>query len=215
VANRTAPASAAKKMVKAPSSGTRKPAAQDAIALLKADHRVVDRLFNAFAKAGTTAYRSKRKLVDQMIAELSRHAAIEERILYPAARSEVRASADDVLEYLEEHHVVKWQLQELVGLDPKDERFEAKVTVMAENVRHHVREEEYELFPLLRSRLTRKRLLELGKAWHDAKRTASKRPHPRSSDEPPGNLLPDTVAGVVDKARDLVKSVRPVRDGRD
>ena len=208
MATRTAPASAATS-VKAPSSRTRKPAALDAIALLKADHREVDRLFKAFAKAGTTAYKSKRKLVDQIIADLSRHAVVEERILYPAARSEVRGSADDVLEYLEEHHVVKWQLQELIGLDPRDERFEAKVTVMAENVRHHVCEEENELFPLLRSQLTRKRLLELGEALHDAKRTASKRPHPRSSDEPPGNLLPDTVAGVVDKARDLVKSVRP------
>ena len=207
MATRTAPATATRKSAKTPRTG--RAATQDAIALLKADHREVDRLFKAFAKAGPTAYKSKRQLVDQMIAELSRHAAIEERILYPAARSEVRASADDVLESLEEHHVVKWQLQELVGLDPRDERFDAKVTVMAENVRHHVREEESELFPLLRSRLTRKRLLELGEALHDAKRTASKRPHPRTSDEPPGNLLPDTVSGVVDKARDLVKSVRP------
>jgi hemerythrin superfamily protein len=209
VVTRTASASGTRKAIKAPSSRDRKPAAQDAIALLKADHREVERLFKAFAKAGTTAYKSKRKLVDQMIAELSRHTAIEEKIFYPAARSEVRASADDVLEALEEHHVVKWQLQELIDLDPRDERFEAKVTVMAENVRHHVREEESELFPLLRSRLTRKRLLELGEALDDAKRVASKHPHPRSLDEPPGSLLPDTVSGVVDKARDLVKSVRP------
>jgi hemerythrin-like domain-containing protein len=181
----------------------------DAIALLKADHREVERLFKAFKKSSDTAYKSKRKLVDQMIVELSQHAAIEEQVLYPAARGEVSESVDDVLEALEEHHVVKWQLQELIDLDPTDERFDPKVTVMAEQVRHHVREEEHEFFPLLRTRLGRRRLLELGDALHAARKVAPKRPHPRSPDEPPGNLLPDTVSGVVDRARDLVKSVRP------
>jgi hypothetical protein len=94
-------------------------------------------------------------------------------------------------------------------MDPQGERFDAKVTVMAENVRHHVREEESELFPLLRTHLSRKRLVELGDALEVARRGASKRPHPRFPDEPPGNVLPGAISGVVDKAHELVKAVRP------
>jgi hemerythrin-like domain-containing protein len=208
VATKTASTSAKRTTAAARSPRTRKAGAQDAIALLKADHREVERLFKAFEKAGSAAHKSKRKLVDQMIAELSRHAAIEEEVLYPAARDEVAAAVGDVLEALEEHHVVKWELQELIDLDPTGERFDAKVTVMAEHVRHHVREEEGELFPLLRSQLGRKRLLELGEALEAAKKKAPTRPHPRSPDEAPGNLVPTAVSGVMDKATDLVKSVR-------
>jgi len=210
VATRTTTKAASISRAQTPASTiTRKKPRPDVIAILKADHREVERLFTAFERLGPTAYPSKRKLVDQMVTRLSQHAAVEEEILYPAARDEVPSSTDEVLEALEEHHVVKWALQELIGLDPKEERFDAKVTVMAENVRHHVREEEGELFPLLRAHLGRKRLIELGNALVAAKRTASKRPHPRFPDEPPGNLLPGAISGVVDKAHDLVKAVRP------
>jgi hemerythrin-like domain-containing protein len=196
------------KREKTRSTGTTKTGRKDVIAFLKSEHRHVEQLFKAFEQASDTAYKSKRKLVDQMIVALSQHAAIEEEILYPTARDEVPDSVDEVLEALEEHHVVKWQLRELTDLDPADERFDAKVTVMAENVRHHVHEEESQLFPLLRSQIGRNRLLELGAALAVAKRNAPKRPHPRSPDEPPGVLISDGVAGVVDKVRDLVKSAR-------
>jgi hemerythrin superfamily protein len=188
--------------------GTRVRPVPDAIAVLKADHREVEKLFKAFEKSGDTAYKTKRKLVDQMIAALSQHAAIEEEVLYPSARQEVADSEDDVLEALEEHHIVKWQLQELTGLAPTDERFKAKVTVLMENVRHHVDEEESELFPLLRSQLGRKRLLELGTALQSARRTAPRRPHPRLPDTTPDNVIPMAVSGVIDKARDLVHQAR-------
>jgi hemerythrin superfamily protein len=174
------------------------------VAVLKDDHRTVEKLFKAFEKAGDGARKTRRKLVDQMITELSMHAAIEEEVFYPAARQEVPESVSDVLEAIEEHHVVKWELSELVGMDPADERFEAKVTVMMENVRHHVREEEGELFPLIRSHLGRKRLVEIGGLLEAAKRGAPTRPHPRSPDHPPANLLPNALAGAVDRARDLV-----------
>ncbi len=179
----------------------------DAIAVLKADHREVEKLFKQFERTGDGARKTRRKLVDRMIAELSVHAAIEEEVLYPAARQEIPDTLGNVLEALEEHHVVKWELSELDGLDPADERFDAKVTVMAELVRHHVKEEEDELFPVLRRHLGRKRLVELGGLLAAAKRGAPTRPHPRSPDTPPGNLLPNAVTGAVDKARDLVGAV--------
>jgi hemerythrin-like domain-containing protein len=168
----------------------------------------VEKLFKSFEKAGDKAFRTKRKLVDEMIRALSVHAAIEEQVLYPAARREVPQTSDEVLESLEEHHVAKWLLSELEGLDPSAERFAAKVTVLIENVRHHVREEEHDLFPTLRANISRKVLLELGGRLQDAKRIAPTRPHPRSPDEPPGNQIVGTVAGVVDRARSAVKAAR-------
>jgi hemerythrin-like domain-containing protein len=179
----------------------------DAVTLLKADHRSVEKLFDSFEKAGDRAHKSKRKLVDSMITELSIHAFIEEQVLYPAARQEIASARDDVLEALEEHHVVKWQLQELIGLDPTDERFVAKVTVLTENVRHHVKEEESELFPLLRKELGRARLVELGVELQKAKGVAPHHPHPRVPADPV-YLIPDAVTSVIDRAKKAVKSVR-------
>ena len=184
----------------------REPSATDAIAYLKADHRAVERLFRAFEKAGDRAFRTKRKLVDDMVRELVQHSAIEEQVFYPAARREVPSSTDDVLESLEEHHIVKWLLSELVGMDPADERFNAKEAVLVESVRHHIRDEEHDLFPEVRAQLGRKALVELGEQLQKAKRLAPTRPHPRSPDEPPGNIIAGAVAGVVDRAKAAVNS---------
>ncbi len=167
--------------------------------MLKDDHRTVEKLFTRFEEAGKRAFVEKRKLVDGMIEELSVHAAIEEQLFYPVTRATVPAVEDVALESLEEHHVVKWLLSELEGMDPTDERFDAKVTVLMENVRHHVEEEESEYFPEVRSELGRKALTELGEAMASARETAPIRPHPRSPDTPPGNLVAGVGAAVVDK----------------
>jgi len=119
-------------------------------------------LFTKFTKLGDNAYKSKRDLVDQIIAELSVHASIEELVFYPAVRREVEGADDDVLEALEEHHVAKWLLSELDGMDPKHERFDAKVKVLIESVKHHIEEEESALFPEVRQALGRTQLQELG-----------------------------------------------------
>ncbi len=180
----------------------------DAIALLKADHRTVEKLFRDFERTGESAHKTRRKLVDKMITELSVHAAIEEQFLYPAARREVPDLNPDVLEAMEEHHVVKWLLAELARTDPSDERFSAKVAVMMENVRHHVREEEGELFPELRASLGRTRLRELGDKLAEGKLLAPTRPHPRAADTPPANLIGGAVSGAIDRARDTVSARR-------
>ncbi|CAN5621377.1 hemerythrin domain-containing protein [soil metagenome] len=120
----------------------------DAITLLKDDHKTVERLFKRFEKAGDRAFKTKGDLVEEIIRELSIQAEIEEQIFYPAVRAaEVPGAKDDVLERLEEHLVVKRLLADLEKMDPEHERFDAKVTVLIENVRHHVEEEEDELFP--------------------------------------------------------------------
>jgi hemerythrin superfamily protein len=144
----------------------------DAIVLLKDDHKTVEKLFKQFEKAGERAYKEKQHLVEQIIRELTTHAYIEEEIFYPAARQEVPETKDHVLESVEEHHVVVWMLSELKNLDPKDERYDAKVTVLIENVRHHVEEEEQEWFPQVREAMGRKKLQELGEQMEKAKAQA-------------------------------------------
>ena len=142
----------------------------DGIVLLKEDHKNVKRLFREFEKTkdkGTAA--AKRKLVDQISGELVAHSFIEETIFYPAAREHAPDSGSDVLESVEEHHVVAWLLSELDGLSPEDETFDAKVTVLIENVRHHIEEEESELFPEVRKVLGRTKLAEIGERMAAAK----------------------------------------------
>ncbi|MDQ2727808.1 MAG: hemerythrin domain-containing protein [Actinomycetota bacterium] len=181
----------------------------DALSLLTADHNEVEKHFKDFEKAGDRAYATKGKAVDAMIGGLSVHAVIEELIFYPAARRASTNSTAMVLESLEEHHIVKWVLSELVDMKPTDERFDAKVTVLIENVRHHVKEEEQDLFPKIRDALSEEHLAELGEQLEAAKKIAPTRPHPRSPDTPPGNLFAGLVAGGADKARDILKAVIP------
>ena len=179
----------------------------DAITLLRDDHRAVERLFKRFEKAGDRAHVEKRQIVDRIIEELSIHAAVEEQVFYPVARATVPDTEDIALESLEEHHIVKWVLSELADLDPSNERFDAKVTVLIENVRHHVEEEEQEFFPKVRGQLRRKALGDLGDAMAAAKKFAPTHPHPRSPDEPPGNVVVGAIAGVLDRVGDNISGL--------
>ncbi|MET7608683.1 hemerythrin domain-containing protein [Streptomyces avermitilis] len=148
----------------------------DGIVLLKDDHKTVEKLFKQFEKADDTAHTEKRKIADQVIQELTTHTWIEEKIFYPAAREAAPDTKDHVLESVEEHHVVLWMLSELKNLDPADERFDAKMTVLIENVRHHVEEEEKEWFPEVRKAMGRNRLTELGEQMEEAKKKAPSDP---------------------------------------
>ncbi|MDQ2677576.1 MAG: hemerythrin domain-containing protein [Actinomycetota bacterium] len=179
----------------------------DAITLLKNDHKTVEDLFRRFEQAGDRAYVEKRRLVDRMIEELSRHAAVEEQLFYPATRATVPDTEDIALESIEEHHIVKWELQELKDMDPQDERFDAKVSVLMENVRHHVEEEESDYFPKVRDELGRNELQDLGDAMERVRTVAPTRPHPRLPQTPPFNLVAGLMAGAADMVGDTVRGV--------
>ncbi len=110
----------------------------DAIALLKADHRMVEELFEAFENSKNDA--QKKKLADQICLELSVHTAIEEGVFYPACDGKVE---DELLdEALVEHDGAKVLLAEIQDGDPGDEFYDAKVKVLSEMIKHHVKEEE-------------------------------------------------------------------------
>ncbi len=185
----------------------------DAIDLLQTDHRTVEQLFTRYEATTDQAIKAREDLVRAIIKELAIHAVIEEQVFYPAVRLTVPDEEGDVLEALEEHHVVKWTLSELEKLNPTDERFHPKVTVLIEAVRHHVEEEEGEMFPAVRDALSDRELDDLGNRLDAAKRGAPTHPHPRAPDSPPGNVVAGAVSSVMDKARDLGRdAIESARD---
>lgn len=195
------------------STAKRRRSEPDALELLINDHREVEELFTRFERSGPGAQKRRQQLVTRMIESLSMHAAIEEQVFYPMARQEVPDTNDDVLEALEEHHLVKLTLNELEGLDPNHERFAAKITVLMENVRHHVEEEENELFPEIRRSLGDERLREIGRELAAAKQTAPTRPHPAAPDTPPGNIVAQAITAPFDVAANVTEATaRRVRD---
>jgi hemerythrin superfamily protein len=184
----------------------------DAITLLKQDHKTVNGLFRQFEKLGDNATASKSRVVNEIVRELSIHAAIEETVFYPAVKGVSEGLTEDVLESLEEHHIVKWVCNELADMTPEDERFDAKVTVLIENVRHHVEEEEQQLFPQVREAMGRKELGELGELLEKAKKVAPTRPHPMAPDEPPLNAIASSVTALIDRLRDA--GAKAIADAR-
>jgi hemerythrin superfamily protein len=128
--------------------------------LLKKQHRQVEKLFKEVEK--TEDPKQRRKLMEQIADDLKMHTQIEEEIFYPAVREVGTAKAEEMIdEAFEEHHVVDLVLAELPQVDPEDERFEAKMTVLSELVEHHVEEEEKEMFKLAK-RIGEDELDELG-----------------------------------------------------
>lgn len=110
----------------------------DAVALLKADHRLVEQLFAQFEKSKSPS--QKTKIAQQICMELSIHTAIEEEIFYPAAEGEVE---DDILnEAYVEHDGAKMLIAEILAGSPDDRFYDAKVKVLSEEIKHHVKEEE-------------------------------------------------------------------------
>jgi hemerythrin superfamily protein len=111
---------------------------QDAIALLKADHRAVEELFEQFEAARGAA--AKRKLATQICLELTVHTKIEEEIFYPACEGKIE---EDLLkEAYVEHDGAKVLIAEIEAGSPEDEYYDAKVKVLSEQIEHHVEEEE-------------------------------------------------------------------------
>lgn len=141
----------------------------DAIELLTADHDRVRELFAEFRSAAEADDETKMRSVQEKIFdELETHTRIEEEIFYPAVREEDEELEDDVAEGLQEHHVVDVLMREVRELKDMDV-FKAKMTVLIENVEHHADEEEEEMFPEVRQRMSDSELEELGKQLEAAK----------------------------------------------
>jgi hemerythrin-like domain-containing protein len=162
----------------------------DAIVLLKADHKEIKAVFSKFERAGENATKTKGELVSKMIELLTIHTYIENEVMYPEVRKLLPDLEDDILESYEEHHVADLLVMELLAMSPDAERFDAKTTVLIENVTHHIDEEEHDWFPKVRAGLGRKQLSELGEQLLEAKKKA-----PRSPAQP--SALKKTIDAVV------------------
>jgi hemerythrin-like domain-containing protein len=148
----------------------------DAIVLLKNDHKEIKKAFRDFENAGENADKRKGQIVDRIIELLTVHTYIENEIMYPRVRALLPDLEDDVLESYEEHHVADVLVMELANMPSDAERFDAKTTVLIENVRHHIDEEEEEWFPKVRDGLGRKTLQEIGAEMEQARKRAPRRP---------------------------------------
>ena len=148
----------------------------DAIVYLKDQHKVVKKLFKEFQGAGENATAKKGQLVERILENLTVHTYLENEVMYPEVRKLMPDLEDDILESYEEHHVADVLCMELAAMNPGDERFDAKTTVLIENVLHHIDEEEKDWFPEVRRGIGRKQLQEIGNRMAEMEPKAPRKP---------------------------------------
>jgi hemerythrin superfamily protein len=133
------------------------PKTQDATTLLRADHKLVSSLFDEYEKARSTS--KKQELVSEICNELNVHAQVEEEIFYPAVKQALKEK-NLVPEATVEHATLKTLIAEVEGMEPDGEMFDAKIKVLSEYVKHHVKEEQNEIFP--KAKAAKLDMMELG-----------------------------------------------------
>jgi len=175
----------------------------DVVDVLVADHREVEAIFAELEQPGGSPQR-RRDLAHVVIAELVRHSGAEEQYVYPATRERL-LDGDKVAEHeIAEHAQAEEVMHQLMKLDATDDTFDHLLTKLISDIRHHVREEEGELFPRLRDACDMQTLIDLGRKVLAAKRVGPTRPHPAAPNTPPLNKLAAPVMGAVDKAMDAL-----------
>lgn len=147
-------------------SGARKaPRQQDAVAMLREDHKKVSALFDEFEKARSAS--RKKQIVATICHELTVHTTLEEEIFYPAFKAAMK-DKELVPEAQVEHQSVKDLIAQVQDQEPGGEDYDAKVKVMGEFVKHHVKEEQNEMFPKAK-KSTKLDLVELGRQMAERK----------------------------------------------
>ncbi len=175
----------------------------DAVDLLMRDHRLVEQLFLQFdAALAADDHAEQRELADRILTALSVHAAVEEEVLYPAARG-VPDAAGLVDRSLAQHEELEALLAGLDGRQPGDAGFEEGFGQAGDLVARHVREDEGELFPALRRSMPDDDLVALGDRLAEARRRVPTRSRPAT----PVAALADAAASIVDRAKDAFRSI--------
>jgi hemerythrin superfamily protein len=177
---------------------------RDAVDILVEDHRRIEDLFTRYEASTNADAQTRKALVDEMIRELSMHAAVEEQYFYPAVAKSVADGKDLVDESLHEHQEVKDVLAELDDMGADDSGFDERVHRLMREVRHHAGEEEDEILPKLREAVGESRMMEIGQQLEEAKKISPTRPHPNAPNAPPGNMVAGPIAATVDRIRDAV-----------
>ena len=175
----------------------------DAAELLMHDHRMVEQLFRNYYAAASDAQR--RGVVDILIRELSKHAALEELMVYPLAAKVLPDGAREIDQHLAEHATVKRLLLALDKVGQDSERTHELMDQLQHEVVRHVQEEESELLPRLREHVDEQALRELGEELAKRKHSAPTRPHPTAPTKPPALALAAPVAAIYDRMRDRIQ----------
>jgi hemerythrin-like domain-containing protein len=165
----------------------------DAISLLKEDHKNVKELFKEYEKIDPSpgTAEARHQLANKIIEELVVHSWLEEKYFYPKALASTPKAEGVTRESLEEHQIVERTAAELGDLPPTDPQYDAKMRVMIENVRNHIKEEEGDLFPEVKKTLDKELLKELGREMASAKPQAPRKPQ-LGGVPPPGAAKPST-----------------------
>ena len=140
----------------------------NALSLLEEDHKRVKKMLAELDSTTERGVKTREELFTKLKQELEIHEAIEEEIFYPALKEHPKAK-DIVLEAYEEHNVVDMVMAEIQDVAFDDERWGAKLTVMKENLEHHIEEEEGEMFKQARQVFEREELEELGERMESRK----------------------------------------------
>lgn len=178
---------------------------RDVIEVLEHDHREVEQMFaelESLRGASTDEARSRRKdVTDQVTIELVRHSVAEEVLVYPQVEKKV--SAEEVEHARKEHAEAEKTLHRLEKLDPDDPAFDDELETLMGEIRHHIEDEEGEMFAHMRQVIAQDELRTLGARVEAFKKVAPTRPHPNVPNEALPRMAAGPAASLLDRMRDL------------
>ena len=178
---------------------------RDVIEVLEHDHREVEEMFKELESlrgASSDEDKARRKeLAEQVTIELVRHSVAEEVLVYPQVEDKV--GSDEVKHAREEHAEAEETLKRLEKLDADDPAFDDELATLMEEIRHHIEDEEGEMFAQMRKTMDADELRDLGARVEAFKKVAPTRPHPSVPNEPLPRAMAGAPASLLDRMRDL------------
>lgn len=176
----------------------------DAIELLANDHQKVEGMFTQYE--ASTDNDTKTELAHEIVHDLAVHGEIEELRFYPRLR-EVLEDGDRLAdEAINEHLEIKETLNAIDSMTADEDGFDERMPELIAEVRHHVEEEEAELFPKLRQALSVEELRDLGQKMERARSMVPTRPHPNAPTSPGAKAVTGPPVALIDRIRDAVRS---------
>lgn len=176
----------------------------DAIDVLTRDHRRIETLFTSYE--GTTDADERTRIAHEIVHDLAVHGEVEELLFYPELRRALPDGDELADEAVHEHVEIKRTLNDLDSMTADDDAFDERMRELMAEVRHHVGEEESEIFPKIRRALPGDELEGLGDDLDAARSLVPTRPHPSAPTGPAAKLAAAPGAAVVDRVRDAVRS---------
>jgi hemerythrin superfamily protein len=177
----------------------------DAVDLLTSDHRTVEELFGRYEQTADAEERTR--IVHEVVHELAVHGEIEELLFYPRIREALSDGDSAADEAIHEHVEIKETLNALDRMTASEDGFDERMKELMAEVRHHVQEEESDIFPRFREALSTEDLQQLGTQLRRAKALVPTRPHPSAPTSPAGKLLASPPAALIDRVRDAIRAV--------